>query len=1158
MSHKTLDIARDTTLYMVAAVLILMGATGLLTYWLGIVYPLRSVLLPDNALAVLMVGLGLLALLLRWSVMHRIAGLILLLHVTYLLGHNILAGGREVGVSWLTGDVRMGSLASAVLMLVALCLLLGVGQRRSRWLWSGVGALLLCISLLALLRLFLPGGEAAWTLNNASSPLLGTILSLFLGVAMLLMALGVDRPQPRMGRLALAAGLFGVLLSCTAWHLLNWQYQEDKQLHASHLLDNLQFNAEQVMAAQLLLAQRMAERLDAPEGGGDAAIRDGHVEHYFRDSPGMQAIGLLDQSGWTWEQSRSEAAGRWLEEQLADSQVEAWLQQNFPQPRLMLADPGQSHIALMVTQLPTADRQLVGSLDLVMLLKEELRVQLGTYMVRVLRGDAPLLDMRAPGRTAGELSYPLVARRHIGLPGGVKLTLEVVPDSVNDMLMAGLIPGGVAFSGLLLSYLMSFSLGLAYQRHQDRRTLWESEQRYRSLFAYNPDAVFSIDPRGTFVTANSTCAALTGLPVDQIIGSHFSQLILPGEIERIQYNFDEALKGNAQRYEVAIVNDTGEPRLLYVTNLPILVDGVVQGVFGIAKDVTEQHRNETRLRVLERSVEASINGIVITDATREDCPITYVNDAFQALTGYREEELLGRNCRFLQGAETDLETVSLLRSRLAEQRDCHVTLRNYRKDGSTFWNALYVAPVPDGEGRVTHFVGVLNDVSERQAYEDRLAHSASHDALTGLANRSLLEDRLIHYFALSQRQDRTMAVLFVDLDDFKPINDSLGHAIGDKVLVEVACRLDSAMRPGDTLGRLGGDEFVALLPDATQEEQAEMAKRLLQLVARPYRIDHHELHLSASIGIAISNDTIDQPMELIQQADMAMYRAKQQGRNAYQWFTREITTRVNERLVMRNELQDAIDSQRLELYYQPLYDQVGDIVTVEALLRWKHPARGFVPPSEFIPLAEETGQIMPISRWVLERACLDMGLLDARGFGGFKVAVNLSPMQFHRAGFLDTLRDTLASTRLPAGRLELELTEGVLLNDAEEAVEILHALRRMGIDVSIDDFGTGFSSLNYLKHLPISKVKIDRSFIREVTHSVDDASIVQAIISMAQHLGLTVVAEGIETEKQHSLLKGYGCEIFQGFLLARPMPLEQLEVLLRASKQAQQIAPYRG
>ena len=1158
MPHKTLDIARDTTLYMVAAILILMGGTGLLTYWLEIVYPLRSVLLPDNALAVLMVGVGLLAHMMRWPVLRRFAAVVLLLHMAYQLVHNLMAGGREVGLSWLTGDVRMGSLASAVLILVSLCLLVGVGRRVARWLWACVGTLLVCLSLLALLRLFLPSGQVAWTLHNASSPLLGTVLALILGVALLLMAISGDRPQPRMGGLALGAGLFGVLLSCSAWFVLNWHYQEDKQLHASHLLDNLQYNAEQVVSAQLLLAQRMAERLNAPGVWPEASNRGGYVETYFRDSPGVKAIALRQDDSSIWQYSRSNHAGQWLDEQSAEPHVAAWLQLNFPQPRLMSSDPLQNRMVLMATLLPSTGQRLVSSLDLAVLMEEELRVQLGTYMVRVLREGSPLIEIRAPGRASGASSYPLVARRHIGLPGGLKLTLEVVPDSVTDMLKAGLIPGGVALSGLLLSYLMSFSLGLAHQRQVDRRSLWESEQRYRSLFAYNPDAVFSVDAQGRLVTANQTCATITGLPLEQIVGSHFSQLIEAGEVARVQNHLDSALRGETQRFEVAIVTRARQPCVLYVTCLPILVGGDTQGVFGIAKDVTEQHRTETRLRVLERSVEASINGIVIVDATQADCPITYANSAFQGLTGYREEELIGRNCKFLQGEETDPETVALLRARLAEQRECHVTLRNYRKDGSTFWNALYVSPVPNAKGRVTHFVGVLNDVSERMAYEAHLAHSASHDALTGLANRALLEERLIHHFALSQRQGRPMAVLFVDLDDFKPINDSLGHAIGDKVLIEVANRLSSAMRPGDTLGRLGGDEFVVLLPDAPHDAQAKMAKRLLQLVASPYRIDHHELHLSASIGIAISNDTIDQPMELIQQADMAMYKAKQQGRNAYQWFTSAITMRVNERLVMRNELQDAIDGQRLELYYQPLYDQMGNIVSVEALLRWPHPVRGFVPPSEFIPLAEETGQIMPISRWVLERACLDMRLLETRGFEGLKVAVNLSPVQFHRAGFLETLSETLERIPFPANRLELELTEGVLLNDAEEAVEILHALRRMGIEISIDDFGTGFSSLNYLKHLPISKVKIDRSFVSEVTHSADDASIVQAIISMAHHLGLVVVAEGIETDQQHSLLKGYGCEVFQGFLLARPMPLAQLEMLLRAGREAVPLTPRHG
>jgi diguanylate cyclase (GGDEF)-like protein len=444
-----------------------------------------------------------------------------------------------------------------------------------------------------------------------------------------------------------------------------------------------------------------------------------------------------------------------------------------------------------------------------------------------------------------------------------------------------------------------------------------------------------------------------------------------------------------------------------------------------------------------------------------------------------------------------------------------------------------------------HFVAVQHDISEHKAYEAQLAHHASHDALTGLANRALFEDRLDHDFALARRHGSRLAVLFIDLDDFKPINDSLGHAVGDKVLKELARRMQSAMRATDTLARLGGDEFVALVPDVEQDLQVtQLVERLLPLIARPYRIDGHELYLTGSVGIAISDDDILEPRELIQQADMAMYQAKQQGRNAYQWFTREITDKVGERVALRNDLQEAIDGQQFELHYQPLIDRDGEVSGVEALLRWPHPRRGYISPATFIPLAESTGQIIPISQWVLDRACRDMCALSAKGLGEVKVAVNLSPLQFHRASFLSGLRHTLTSIGLAPSRLELELTEGILMDRTETAIDILKALRGMQIGVSIDDFGTGFSSLSYLKYLPIGKVKIDRSFIHELSTSEHDTAIVQGIISMAHHLGLEVVAEGIETREQYQKLKQYGCDFFQGFLLARPMPLDRLEELI--------------
>ncbi|MDI5935172.1 EAL domain-containing protein [Halomonas kalidii] len=690
-------------------------------------------------------------------------------------------------------------------------------------------------------------------------------------------------------------------------------------------------------------------------------------------------------------------------------------------------------------------------------------------------------------------------------------------------------------------------VALAVERHRVRHSLRESEQRYRSLFAYNPDAVFSLDREGHFVSANATCSTVTGYAVEEMLGAHFAAFVVADDLPRIQGYFEAACRGESRHYELDILNRDGERRALDLLNLPIVVDGRVRGVYGIAKDITERRRQETRLRTLQRGVEASVNGVVIADAREPDMPIVYANATFMKMTGYREDEILGRNCRFMQGEETDPEAVAMIRRHLAEQREVLVTLRNYRKDGTPFWNDAFISPVRDGEGRVTHFVGVLHDISEHKAYEARLAYHASHDALTGLANRALFEDRLAHDFTLARRHGHRLAVLFVDLDDFKPINDSLGHAVGDRVLMEVARRLADAVRPGDTLARLGGDEFVILLPDLHHEEQAmEVAERLLPMVARPYCVDGHEHYLTCSVGIAVSRDDTAQPQELIQQADMAMYKAKQQGRNAYQWFTREITEKVGERVALRNDLQEAIDGGQFELHYQPLIGRGDRLAGVEALLRWNHPVKGYVSPARFIPLAESTGQIMPISEWVLERACRDMQALAARGLGQVRVAVNLSPLQFHRASFLATLRHTLQRTGLPPEQLELELTEGILMDDTEAAIDILHALRSLRIGVSIDDFGTGYSSLSYLKHLPIGKVKIDRSFINEVTLSAHDAAIVQGIISMAHHLGLAVVAEGIETAAQHQRLADYGCDIFQGFLLARPMPLDRLEAFLRA------------
>ncbi|HSP31872.1 MAG TPA: diguanylate cyclase, partial [Halomonas sp.] len=553
------------------------------------------------------------------------------------------------------------------------------------------------------------------------------------------------------------------------------------------------------------------------------------------------------------------------------------------------------------------------------------------------------------------------------------------------------------------------------------------------------DGFFTLDTRWHFTYINREGERILKRPEGELLGKNIWQCFPDAEGSLFENEYRRAAS-----LQEAVHFEAYNPRLgLWVE---VHVYPSPEGLAIYFRDINERKATEQQLKLLERSVESSTNGVIIVDAQISGLPMVYVNAAFERITGYSRSEALGRNCRFLQGEDTDPLTVKQLRDAVAEQREVHVVIRNYRRTGAVFWNDLYISPVRDERGQVTHYLGVQNDVSEQREYQAQLAFNANHDALTGLPNRLLLSQRLEQGCVLARRYQRYLAVLFIDLDDFKPINDTLGHEVGDFILVEVAKRLEDELRPWDTVARFGSDEFVVLLPDLAHEKDViQVVERLLQRLSPPYWYRGSELRITASIGIAINDGSMKNPRQLIQQADLAMYKAKRRGRNTYHWYTEDLNRKVSERVSLRSALQQAIEKQQFELYYQPqIHAPSGRVVGVEALIRWQHPERGNIPPSDFISLAEDTGQIIPISDWVLATACRDAYQLNAVGVGSITMAVNISPMQFQRPGFLASIEQVLADSGLAPALLELELTEGVLMDSTEQAIQALQDLRGLG------------------------------------------------------------------------------------------------------------------
>ncbi len=565
-------------------------------------------------------------------------------------------------------------------------------------------------------------------------------------------------------------------------------------------------------------------------------------------------------------------------------------------------------------------------------------------------------------------------------------------------------------------------------------------------------------------------------------------------------------------------------------------------------DITERKRAEEALRVSEMKfrtlAETSAAAIFIDRGTR----FVYVNSALEEITGYSRKELLAMD--LLDVIHPDFRELVKDRgeARLRDERvPPRYEIKVLTKSGEERWVDVTASLIEfEGEPAV---LGTAFDVTDRKQAEETIKHMAYHDSLTDLPNRALFEDRLAVTLAQARRKEQTAAVLFLDLDRFKVVNDTVGHALGDRLLQGVAGRLSGLVREGDTVARAGGDEFTLLLPEVVRSEDAvEVAERVLDALRQPWVLNGHEFRITTSIGIAIYPADGEDADSLLRNADTAMYRAKDQGGDDYKLYTPKMNARIAERLALENSLRHGLERGEFLVYYQPQVDIAsGGIVGMEALVRWQHPERGLVFPAEFIPVAEETGLIVPLGAWVLRTACAQNKAWQVAGISPMRVAVNLSARQFQQRDLIEVVHEVLKETGLEARWLQLEITEGVAVQDVEFNITMLRELREMGVQIAIDDFGTGHSSLSYLSRLPIDVVKIDQSFVQDLTTDPNGAAIARSIIVMAHNLKLRVIAEGVETEEQLAFLKKRRCDEMQGYLFSKPAPAEAFEEMLRQS-----------
>jgi two-component system CheB/CheR fusion protein len=678
---------------------------------------------------------------------------------------------------------------------------------------------------------------------------------------------------------------------------------------------------------------------------------------------------------------------------------------------------------------------------------------------------------------------------------------------------------------------------------------------YETILNHSDALIYAFDHDARCLFANDALLRFRGLPRTEVIGRHRSEWLSDEDAQEREGNDAQVLSaGTPMVFEEKIRSSDAAHRYFISQKFPLRDDdGEIFAVAGISTDVTKTTEAARRLELAMHVFSQGTEGVMITDASKR---IISVNRAFTQITGYTEPEALGHTPKILSSGRHDREFYEAMWNRLNTEGQWEGEIWNRRKNGEVYPEWLTVSRVgltPED----AHYVGVFADITGRKLAEEKIEQLAFYDALTSLPNRHLLKDRVAQSIRVAQRTETTFGITFMDLDHFKEVNDIHGHNAGDELLQQVVERIRARIRTTDTAARLGGDEFVLLLVDMPVQEMAARINTILHDLAQPYVIHGKQVHVSASAGLVVfPSDGIDFDT-LLKHADMAMYQAKSAGRNSLRLFNAGMATEIRTRHQLESELRSAIERNELHVVYQPLvclHD--ARLAGLEALLRWNSMELGIVSPEQFIPVAEDTGLIHSIGDWVLEQVAMQASQWLSNGFSGFTMAVNLSAKQFWNEDFVGRIAALVSRYDLPAYMLELELTERIAMGDAERAIGKMQALRDLGIRLSIDDFGTGYSSLAYLRWMPVDVLKIDKSFVDDIGRDQDDEFICRTIINLGRSLGLTVLAEGVETQEQADFLLNAGCQLAQGFLFSRPIPPNEIQIFLQSwSKQSPGTTP---